>query len=827
MDPDSNPIQSRETIPRPPETSSHKATRGITPDSPVSPQHDPLAQLNSEELSAVNARLYDVEEQVIQTWETIGSLRGRRDHSARICELEEEYAIYLEQHKDLFEQFPALGPALLERQQEAEQEGIDRYVRCDRAAIKLHQATHWSQRDSTVAHQTLAHHTPEERTLIRECFYERYEKEIDQAFQEAFVRDLPQWKKIPRYIREGRIGDALTEPLKLRNLFRIREALTLMRDLYGYQAGIFTLVVDGIKNRRLKDAGVLATMQKLLDAPEASRTQALLREDRVTVASDSMFIALKRDVDPPRSLALLFEDLSRKEILGAEIDFNRRYRSRMGGRTLQAVLRDRFEGEELEYLLALKSKDHVQAHAVLVHQAIYDKRIRLEACKKVLALSEKDTIALRVSFEKTYGSALSEDHPDLNTGKPYVDVLRELLHGHNMTAAALRLNWALKQRKAEWPGDVFYEHTGEQNTAIIHEYERITGKDFWREARKKVKGDRIKILRSLVDNGELTTAEQLRDCMQGFGADSKSILMILADPNNNDPDQLKRDYRERFQRDLDRDLRWELFGNDRFDAQLLRQGPPKNLHELVGRVHLMRKHAHNRITGFFLDRFTEDGRRLRSDFTALEDFFSKHIEGKEPTREQQERCKVLAQLCMQDVKEIRNLKAAIANVAVNTTTLAGLIIVPQVVVSGPLLTITQYKRVASATFLTSLALRIGLKSAIKGSGYSKREMGIDLTLAGVDGGFCFLNKLRLVRYLHLNKVFTNPKTARIATQIARAAIKIGLKKTLKGGVTSTWELADSRVSSHVLNTQRLRELEKEQMRGKRLAHVVLRGKFST
>src|SRR5690606_510792 len=124
----------------------------------------------------------------------------------------------------------------------------------------------------------------------------------------------------------------------------------------------------------------------------------------------------------------------------------------------------------------------------------------------------------------------------------------------------------------------------------------------------------------------------------------------------------------------------------------------------------------------------------------------------------------LAALTNHDFAAFRETKRAAANSAANIGSLA--------VATGATFALTvfhSYWVLVGGVGAASFAARTAAKQAIKGSGYSRSELGLDAALAAIDGFTLFWGKyLRMLRF-----------GGRWATEVAvRSSISTGLKTAL-------------------------------------------------
>lgn len=276
-------------------------------------------------------------------------------------------------------------------------------------------------------------------------------------------------------------------------------------------------------------------------------------------------------------------------------------------------------------------------------------------------------------------------------------------------------------------------------------YENMYGRSLEADARSEFTDSELSIFDALLQGGEFSDVHRLRLAMGGTmdGTDEAVIMEILERHYEQGTiDELIEEYGEFFEgRDLRREILSELSGDDDFDARDFLKGKPETAEEMMERLQARFDYEQSGIldgevfgldVGIGLNDLTPEMQEAYDRFVKLYEEYQRRKERDQSTADIERRLEALYNQAVNHCHSYRQLKNMVAEVATEVLTAAA--VIGTTIASGGSLSLVWacvYAGVAAATRLTT-------KSLLKGSAYGIEEVGMDMALAGVEGGTAVL-----------------------------------------------------------------------------------------
>ena len=610
-------------------------------------------------------------------WQQVGMWRGRPDGDWRIDELLKRYQLrrseYVEvltaQACNVSSDEPTRILARVERTlqricEQAAQRGEDRYLGAVRTAATLYAGLPGkSSQRNQVVFRTLSKLSSAECTDVLEVFREDFGDPFEETIRGAYE----------------------SPSVMLKSFLRIPALKLALEDEYGIGVGLWKTHSQDVRSltwkarlTRLKQGGqVLAIaagqliprsfrgwrqhlhqlstffhrLSERANGPELARIEATLQGHPVEMAVHSLFLALWRgDARIGQQEEGLLQRLSREQLQNVEQRFTAIYSQVLGNDDLRASMSKVLAADEAEHLYALLDGDKHGANAAQFHLMLQGPRARrLQMLRWLAQLSQPSVQGLIKSYQRKYEMLVDREFLARRFDGPMLDWAYYLVCNETRLAAAARLECALQRLSGEWPGTLFYDQPEERDLAVIEAHKKLYQTSFWEHFQRMGGVERAQIMQTLITQGSLSTADQVRHCMIGIGADTKAIKATLASLNGRRNAKLGRRYAQQFSRidlspkvvwrglqktarhivsqrelrgaeqvlmehlrtprNLDRDLDANLCGYNRFDVRLLRAGRTSNPAALFAR--LMQRVAFEQAGAPYRDR-RHRARQLRT-----------------------------------------------------------------------------------------------------------------------------------------------------------------------------------------------------------------------
>lgn len=585
-----------------------------------------------------------IQQDIQQTWERVGWLHARAETDAELVQPQQEFAARRTAYVQLLaEQLSAVAgepsatvQSRVERtldklRRQAVQHGEQRLLRATTSAHRCHAALPGKTDDPDRLFRLLWTLDEQQRADVAKAFLHDYGKSLPEVLRDAYA----------------------SRTLKAKNFFRIPALKSALEDQFGIGAGLWksrpgrtagglrlkawaarwrhSAEVIGKALRHLAPKRPLdwrryrrrvsRFMQQMSDrasAPHLARIDAALSNDRVAVAVHTLYLmAWRGDSRALQTAQAVLQALSPQQLIEVEERFDQQYGPLFGERSIRTAVSQLLSEHEAAYVCALLDGKLRQAQAARFHHLLHGKLgQRIEALGWLAQLPADDIGDLACGYQELYGATLDRDFLAQYYQGPMQDWAVHQLQGETRLAAAARLECALRRLSGEWPGVVFYDQPEERDLAVIETHDRIYRKSFGAYFRNMAGIERSQLMLTLLTEGSLNLAEQVRHCLIGVGADIDAIKACLAGQNAKQMDKLSQQYAARFSRwscapktvlrafargsgrciaglslaegtlefrraiaiprDLDADLDANLCGYNRFDVRVLRLGRTSN-----------------------------------------------------------------------------------------------------------------------------------------------------------------------------------------------------------------------------------------------------------
>lgn len=762
-------------------------------------------------------RLQALELRAFELGQALANARGRAYDPGRVRDLQEETKRLYIGYEDLLSQFPTLRSAIERVRRDGERCGDRRYVEADRDAMSLHGSMRWYHANVGSAHRILMQREPVDRCSILRVFEERY----GMSFVEWADRAFFSWRaRLLSFFHFGALARAFSER-------------------WGVEVGIADVVREERQHGRSMRAGFIEALRSYVNEPHAQRTRALVNDNRIEFARCSLFVEINRGVSGFIALMELLQSLSKPERTQAMRALTPRQCAFLvrGAERIEDVIEARFPRVQANALLALSQGKELDAAVHLVPLLGTERRYVLELMLLFERIVEAGEGNVRDRYHAIMGEPLtSQGLRERGLAAPVVDWVMATVSGDEYGAGAARAHCACVGISSEWPGEIFYRFSAAADQEIIRRYEHQYQSSFWSDSLRRLRRpDEIKILRSFVERGTLTSAELVRHCLDGFGADFEGARECLRGKDARVQESIADEYRSKFSRydfsfgrvwratlrvaktilrsegrigecvhqgvkvfwwslrvprDLDWDLAREFGGHQLFDLRLLRKGQPMTVLGAYDR--LQERLTHERVRGleWLFQRIDSNGVRWKRDRLLCEEL-AERIRNGHASEDDKKRLGVLIDLVYNGCDAFREAKLRLANVVVNVASIAGALYATSYLGAAPVIS------VMSGATLGAFTLRTVTRRLIQGLGYSRRDLQVDLVLSLIEGGTLLWG--RTVMLFRLGSPY-------IDTAV-RQLVGLVTKSFARHQVTSRWgRLHQAKRSRHVIL---LGELERQ------------------
>ena len=526
-------------------------------------------------ISGASARS-DIQREINDVWQAVGMWRGRTDDQSPIKDLLRKYEVRRQIHIEaLTEQFRDISH---ERPEEVRRR-VERTLElvCEQAAERGERRYLKAVGNARDLYEGLPGRAAQPDQIFRKLWMISASERVDAC--DVFDRDYGE----PLLVGVGR---AYRSPLgKIKSFLRIPALKAALEDEEGIGAGlwkgkegrrVFTRSWKGRLAKFRQSASILASAVRQLiprgardwsayrrqfvkfqerlgekaTRPELARIEALLLERPVEAAVHTLFLSMWRgDARVDQQAIDVLGQLSPAELQQVERQFALRYRRAFGARPLRKIAADYLTADEVRYLDALLDGDRCRAMAFKFHRLLQGTESqKIELMQWLTQLPNNVLSEVLECYEKEWTTTVDRAFLDRYMEGPLLDWADYLIRNESQLAAAARLESALRRQSTEWPGMVFYDQPEERDLAVIDAHERLYRTSFWEHFRSMGGLERVQIMQTLVTEGSLSLAEQIRHCMIGIGADTEAIKACFADLTPKQNARLGQQYAMRFSR---------------------------------------------------------------------------------------------------------------------------------------------------------------------------------------------------------------------------------------------------------------------------------------
>jgi hypothetical protein len=501
--------------------------------------------------------------------------------------------------------------------------------------------------------------------------------------------------------------------------------------------------INQIFTQEFNESLVERSQKRQISLDLRSTIDAALKGDKGAIAAEKIFVAMNRwRGDDEAAIQTALAGLAPQDIKRTEEVFAARFASRLGYTDLRSTVSGRIGGDDLVMTQALLNNNSELFDAAKIHQAASGWSKDTESILSVLEhKTAEQLLAIEHAYKKQYGDTLAsylnlklssndaQRAQALLVGdqveKFLLTVKREGQAWYQADADAIRTEWA--KLSVEQQQEARERHLQRTNHALS---------DDMRALRLSATDQRT--LHSLIKNGTLSDLDLFIDATHRWGTKDDQLRSVLTGKSRAQINDLAAQYRKETGEDLFERARNEVSGELRFDIDLLLEGTPETVEQLLDQA--KRRFEYER-SGYFvkvIDFFSSTDEVMKADYKEIERLAELM---KDPAQAQNVELQgellkhasrfALASDAFRDSKNsVANTAASIAAGVVVTVVVVGATVIT--IVSGgvgaPLLV------VAGAAAAASFAARAGTKALLKGSSYVGADVAHDGALALVDGG---------------------------------------------------------------------------------------------
>jgi hypothetical protein len=412
------------------------------------------------------------------------------------------------------------------------------------------------------------------------------------------------------------------------------------------------------------------------------------------------------------------------------------------GKELKTELTREMSGTDRDQALALLDGNNAKADAAKLQQAVKGVGTDEAAIMATLKGKSKDE---RAAIEKAYKDTYNVDlktrlKGDLDGSE--LDQANALLEGNQAKADAAGIKTAAS---GFWGADKkginegLEGKTAEERKAISAAYQQTYGKELSSELKTRLSGNDLQKSEALLQRGKLSEAEQLKFALEGAGTDEEAVKKALHGKSKEEIAQIRQDYQNLTQRQLDTDIAEDMGGRDHFDVKQDLKGRAETVDEAVARANEVREFERggsgNAVSRGFVDLFSDKGELLDKNTDRVNQskqrFDQLVAEGRmDEAKAEKARLQELTGFATSDVETYREAKDSAADTAgtVAATAAGVAVIVASAGTATPLVATAAMAAGAGA------GARVVTTGLIKGEGYAVEDALMDAGQGAIDGG---------------------------------------------------------------------------------------------
>lgn len=476
------------------------------------------------------------------------------------------------------------------------------------------------------------------------------------------------------------------------------------------------------------DRDLNADLKDELSGSEYKRAQALMSSKKEAADADAIYQAVDGAGTNENLVMDTLKNKSPREIRKLKYEYQKRY-----GRSLVADLEDDLSGRELDQARALLNSDKAGSAVAQLRMAM-DGGGTDEA--KVYGILEGASPRERRAIKKAYfektGRRLDDTLESEFSGAE-LNRARAGLKGDKAGVSAARLDEAMRGLGTN--EDEIYRvlegKSGKERAAILRAYQRQTGRNLSGSLKSEMSGNDLDQASSLLHDGRLTAAERIHFATDRAGTDEDAIRAALKGKSSEEISAIRREYKQRYGKNLDTVLDSELSGREAFEVSLDLRGKPKNALEALqranARYHFERGGSSNSLGAGLLDFTSDSGKNLDRNHRRANEFAEEALSDGVLTRAESRRLQQLTGFQSDDVEFYQETKDSVAEaVGDGAATLAAL--GATVATGGAALPV-----IMGASAAAGATAKVAFTGAISGRSYGTEQMLMDAGVGAIDG----------------------------------------------------------------------------------------------
>ncbi len=516
-----------------------------------------------------------------------------------------------------------------------------------------------------------------------------------------------------------------------------------IRDLLDKYSPAELQRINQIFTQEFNDSLMERSQKRQISLDLHSTIDAALKGDKGAIAAEKIFVAMNRwRGDDEAAIQTALAGLAPHDIKRTEEVFAARFASRLGYTDLRSTVSGRIGGDDLVMTQALLNNNSELLDAAKIHQAASGWSKDTESILSVLEhKTAEQLLAIEDAYKKQYGDTLT-NYLNLKLSINDSQRAQALLVGdqvENFLLTVKREGQAWYQADADAIRTEWAKLSAEQQQEARERHQQRTNHELSDDMRAlRLSATDRRTLHSLINNGTLSDLDLFIDATHRWGTKDDQLRSVLTGKSRAQINDLAEQYRKETGEDLFERARNEVSGELRFDIDLLLEGTPETVEQLLDQA--KRRFEYER-SGYFvkvIDFFSSTDEVMKADYKEIERLAELM---KDPAQAQNvelqgELLKHASRFALAS-DAFRDSKNSVANTAAS---IAAGVAVTVVVVGATVLTIVSGGAgaallvVAGAAAASSFAARAGTKALLKGSSYVGADVAHDGALALVDGG---------------------------------------------------------------------------------------------
>jgi len=421
----------------------------------------------------------------------------------------------------------------------ATKRGEAEYLRADILAQELHALLPRTERNSERVFQILWELSPAQREHTFKVYQERYQQDFPESISASY----------------SNVG------LRARatHFFKVPELKVALSERYGFDVGLLSVAKIIIPNpfkikESVSDLGKFVfSLNEKVKAPDISRIEALVENDKIKAAAHSLHMCLRERKDPVEIVDLILKDLSADQRKAAVACLRETYNAYYGGKALPEILLETYPKDkqvlQRELLLAALSGLDAKSDAIGIELAVLKGKKRDFPQQKLLEfdrLNTEEQVKIHAEYEQYFGVPLDQQRLSRKLSGPRLTFATEVLSGNSDRAAAARIYASLKNKSDEWTGEPLYELKFEERSQVVTAFTEMFGGDLWEEIAGKKGSERAEMMRRFVEDGTVDEIDRIRHCLPIIGADASGLMGCISRLDPDQIQQIEADYNQRF-----------------------------------------------------------------------------------------------------------------------------------------------------------------------------------------------------------------------------------------------------------------------------------------